>query len=204
MNLPMEALALQAGDIVFIAIANPLYRRVGAATGSRATHVGIVFADGAGGWTVAESTIPVAKYTPLPDFLARSDRGWSAVRRLKGGLTAAQVQSLRAECDSRLGIFYHTGFRLDSRRQFCSKLVYESFLSATGIEVGAVQTFSDLLRQRPQTSLWFWRLWFFGLVPWSRRTVTPASQVTSPLLEAVFDSDPGPPGTLQRTDRASR
>ena len=46
MNGPLP---LKSGDIVFVARPSPLYRRVARATGSRASHVGIVFEDGQGG-----------------------------------------------------------------------------------------------------------------------------------------------------------
>lgn len=181
-------LKLASGDLIFLSIPTPLYRKVAAATGSPASHVGIVFRKDSQRWMVAESTIPFAKYTPLDQFLARSDQGWFAVRRLKGGLSGEQVHALREECDQRMGKLYHLGFRYDSKRQFCSKLVYDAYKAALGIEVGSLQPFGELLHQRPSVSLWFWRLWFLGRIPWSRRTVTPASQLQSPLLETITTS----------------
>src|SRR5215472_6567720 len=155
-------LPLRAGDLIFTSIPNPLYRRVARATGSPASHVGVVFADPAHGWIVAESTFPFAKYSALEKFVARSDSGWFTVRRLKGGLRPAQVEALRRECDARMGMLYHLGFRYASSRQFCSKLVYDAYLAATGMRIGELESFSTLLQRRPQTSQMFWRFWFFG------------------------------------------
>jgi hypothetical protein len=188
MPASLEDLSLEPGDIVFISIPNALYRRVALATGSPASHVGIAFFDESSGWMIAESTIPFAKYTPLKKFLARSDRGWFSVRRLKGGLTRDQVGALRRECDARMGKLYHLGFRYASRRQFCSKFVYDAYLAAVGVEVGSLESFEDLLRKRPDSALGFWRLWFFGAIPWSRLTVTPASQINSPALITITNS----------------
>src|SRR5215831_1477052 len=164
-------LPLQAGDLIFTSIPNPLYRRVALATGSHASHVGILFPDPAHGWVVAESTFPFAKYSPLEKFVARSDAGWFTVRRLKGGVSAAQVEALRRECDARMGSLYHLGFRYESSRQFCSKLVYDAYLAATGVRIGELESFSTMLKHRPQTPQTFWRFWFFGFIPWSRLTV---------------------------------
>jgi cell wall-associated NlpC family hydrolase len=185
---PMTALdhLLQAGDIVFINVDDPLYRRVGLATGSKATHVGIAFPDDRHGWIVAESTIPLSKYTPLDRFVCRTANGWVAVRRVRGGLTTAQAQALRRACDARMGRFYHLGFNYDSRRLFCSKLVYDAYRAALGIEVGARESLEHMLKERPDTPLAFWRLWFLGSIPWTRQTVTPASQLNSEKLDRVY------------------
>ena len=58
---------------------------------------------------------------------------------------------------------------------------------ATGTQVGEVETFATLLTRRPQTDLGFWRVWYFGQIPWQRETVTPASLLRSPELMPVFD-----------------
>lgn len=183
----IENLSLQSGDLIFIAIPNKLYRRVALATGSRASHVGIVFFDETKGWLVAESTIPFSKYTPLDKFLHRSDQGWLQIRRLKGGLTKEQVKALKEACDARMGKLYHLGFRYESPRQFCSKLVYEVYRCAIGVQVGRLEQFGELLKNNPDVPLAFWRTWFFGFIPWLRLTVTPASQINSPVLEAVYE-----------------
>lgn len=185
---------LQSGDIVFISVVNPPFGQVARDTGSPATHVGVIFAApaegerGQGGWLVAESTIPWSRYTPLDRFLARSHRGWHAIRRVRGGLSGAQVMALRRACDARMGLWYHFGFRYDSPRQFCSKFVHEVFREAAGIEVGRIESFGDLFRRYPRTALWFWRLWFLGRIPWRQRTITPASQMLSPALDTVLTS----------------
>lgn len=179
---------LQAGDLLFTSIPNFLYRRVAKATGSLASHVGIVFHDSDAGWLVAESAVPIVKYTPLADFIARSDKGWLVVRRLRGGLSAGQVEALRRECDARMGKLYHLGFHFFSSRQFCSKFVYETYRAAVGIEIGTLESFRTLLSRHPETPLLFWRLWFLGRIPWSRLTVTPASQITSDKLDTVWEA----------------
>lgn len=187
MNIP-----LNPGDLIFTSIPNPIYRRIAAATGSKASHVGIAFLDPKAGWVVAESAVPFVKYSTLDNFLSRTDNGWFTVRRVKGGLTSQQVEALRKACDAKMGKLYHLGFKYESPRQFCSKFVYDAYRTATGIEVGRLESFSELLQKQPKTSLWFWRLWFFGAIPWSRITVTPASQMESTALDTVLESPPPP------------
>lgn len=179
---------LESGDVLFTSISNFLYRRVAQATGSKTSHVGIAFHDPDAGWLVAESAVPTVRYSPLADFIARSDKGWLVVRRMRGGLSTDQVESLRNECDRRMGKLYHLGFHYGSSRQFCSKFVFETYLAALGVEVGTVESFHTLLTSLPDTPLLFWRLWFLGRIPWSRLTVTPASQLRSERLETIWES----------------
>lgn len=177
---------LQPGDLVFISVINPLFRHVAVVTKSKATHVGIAFHDELNGWMIAESTVPVAKFTPLDKFLARSQNSWVAVRRLRMGLSSEQLKQLRVACDVRMGTMYELGFRYDSPRLFCSKLAYDAYLEATGIEIGLLEPFSDLLKKYPDQALRFWQFWFFGHIPWSRQTVTPASQLHSDAVAVVY------------------
>ena len=84
-------------------------------------------------------------------------------------------------------MFYDTGFDAHSHRQFCSRYVREVLLQAVGVEVGRVETFQALLASAPQADVGFWRVWYFGSIPWQRETVTPASVLRTPGLAAVFD-----------------
>ncbi len=96
-----------------------------------------------------------------------------------------------AAAQRRLGIFYDTGFDLHSGRQFCSRYASEVLAEATGVQVGEVETFATLLAHRPEVDLGFWRLWYFGRIPWARETVTPASMLRSPEVRTIFDGVAG-------------
>lgn len=166
---------LQAGDVIGTAVVNPLYGQVSRATGSRVSHVGIVFPAANGGWEVAESKFPVVTFTPLEDFILRSQQDWFCVRRPRHALSPDETVRLRDACERRRGIPYDAWFRFDGRLQYCSKLVYQAFDEATGLRVGELTTFGELRRQLPDVPLAFWRLWYGGRIPWQTRTVTPAS-----------------------------
>ncbi|MCX7087069.1 MAG: YiiX/YebB-like N1pC/P60 family cysteine hydrolase [Methylococcales bacterium] len=184
---PVESL-LESGDILFTSIPNFLYRRVAQLTGSPTSHVGIAFYDTEAGWLVAESAVPTVRYSPIANFISRSDKGWLVVRRMPGGLSLDQVTALRKECDIRMGKLYHLGFHYLSSRQFCSKFVYDTYLTTFGIKIGVLESFRTLLNSQPDTPLLFWRLWFLGRIPWGRLTVTPASQMRSDKLTTVWES----------------
>lgn len=176
---------LREGDILFISINAFLYKQVAQGTGSWCSHVGFVVRE-QGEWYVLESAVPVVKRSLLRKYLARTCNNEVAIRRLKSGVSAMQVERLKAEAQKRMGTFYHLGFRFDSKRQFCSKFVHECFRDALGVRLGKVETLQGLLEQNPRASVGFWRAWYFGFIPWQRRTLTPASQLADDALETVF------------------
>ncbi len=181
---------LQVGDIVFIRVANFLYRRVAEATLSWTSHVGMVHHRKNGVWMIAESAVPRSRYCSLPRFIRRSQDGMVSIKRLRESPDAAAQTRLAAAAASRMGLWYHLGFKLDSKMQFCSKFVHEVYREALGVDVGTVETFRQLLSKDPSKPLTFWRCWFLGRIPWDRRTVTPGSQYESPLLTTVYENVP--------------
>lgn len=191
---PALATALNVGDLVFIRVRAKPFREVAAATGSWTNHVGIVVDTHGDEPLIGESTFPFSRFTPLSRFVARSEYQRIAAGRLSRALTHAEQNQVRVAARRRTGIFYDTGFNLFSRRQFCSRYVREVLGEATGVEVGEVQSFGDLYGQymhnapRSGAPLNFWKLWFFGRIPWKRKTVTPASLLCSPHVHLFFDS----------------
>lgn len=178
---------LQIGDVVFIRIPVLCFRKVADTTLSWTNHVGIVVGQENGEWMVAESCVPVARKRRFNDFVARSEGGRYTVRRLPTPLSAAQKARLQAAAERRLGRLYHTGFALHARRQFCSKFVHEVLQEACDVRVGKIETFAELLGRNPVAPLGFWRMWYFGRIPWQRETITPASQLECSRLDTVIE-----------------
>lgn len=179
---------LRIGDMVFIRVPARPFREVASATNSWTNHVGVVVDDRGDEPLIAESTFPLSRTTSLSRFLKRSEQGRCAVARLTRPLTDTQREALRNAAGHRLGRFYDTGFNLASRRQFCSRFVREVIDEGTNIQVGKVETFATLLQDNADPNLAFWRLWFFGRIPWQRRTVTPESLLQSSQVSIIFDS----------------
>ena len=141
-----------------------------------------------GSFVVAESKVPRSTYSDFRSFVNRSEGGRLEVRRLKGGLESEQLLKLQKEAETRMGLWYHFRFNYDSKKQFCSKFAYDVYRHALGVEVGQIETFTELLHRNPQTPMGFWKLWFFGRIPMGQRTVTPASQLESDKLETVYSN----------------
>jgi hypothetical protein len=179
---------LQDGDLIFIRQANPIFRRVAETTRSWETHVGILFSDPNGTWRVAESRFPLSKFTRLERFIARAEHGRVYITRLQAGLSLAEKQRLRRAARARMRRWYDLGFNYDSPRLYCSKLVFDVYREVTGVPVGSLTTFRQLLADNPQAPMGFWRMWFFGRIPWERRCVTTTSEMKSPEFCPVYDS----------------
>lgn len=187
LSAPHLASQLEVGDLVFIRIDALPFRKIADSTRSLTNHVGVVLDAGGGRAVIGESRFPLSGRTSLARFIARSSGRRVAVARLLQAPNAVQRARITAAARTRRGVFYDTGFNLESRRQFCSRYAREVLLEATGTEVGQVESFSTLLARNPEADLSFWRAWYFGRIPWSRRTVTPASLLESPQVRTVFD-----------------
>jgi hypothetical protein len=181
------AATLCVGDLVFIRIRIPPFTAIASATGTWTNHVGIVVDFNDRGPVIAESRIPLSRFTPLSMYLRRSEAGRVAILRLPRRLTPDESKRVRAAAHSRLRRLYDTGFNVDSRRQFCSKFVREVLEDACGKSLGAISTFGELLTRHPESNLRLWKLWYFGRIPWSRRTITPGSLYFDPALQIAFD-----------------
>lgn len=178
---------LQIGDVVFIRIDNFIFNNVATATLSWVNHVGVIVGFKNNEYWVAESTIPFSKITSLSKFINRSKESSFAIARLKQPLSNEQKRTIVLASKTRMSIFYDTGFNFNSRGQFCSRFVYEVIKEATNIKVGDVENFQKLLLKNPEYGLRFWKIWFFGFIPWKRLTVTPASQFESKQLDLIYD-----------------
>lgn len=180
---------LEVGDLLFIRVSALPFKKVASATLSWTNHVGVVIVPQTPEHEaqIAESTFPYSKTTALSHFVARSEGGRVQVSRLKNALSESQKTAVQAAAQKRLGIFYDTGFNLHSKRQFCSRYVREVMKEASGINIGETENFTSLLSHNPELDLSFWRIWYFGSIPWQRITISPASLMRSPALHSQFD-----------------
>ena len=192
LQAPYESVAqleksLAVGDVLFIQVRPLPFKKVSEVTQSWTNHVGIVVDVTNKGPVIAESTFPFSRTITLPRFVRRSQNGRIAVARLDRPLSDVERLALKQASHKHLGIFYDTGFNLESSRQFCSRFVRELLQEVTGETVGEIETFGTLLQSAHDVDLTFWRAWYFGKIPGERKTVTPASVLLSPRLRSVFD-----------------
>jgi len=177
------------GDLVFTRIGGPVFTRVAATTESWTSHVGIIVDYRHGDWMVAESGVPVVRETPLREFIGHSVNQEFSIQRLRREPTGEEKALMLKFADAQMGRVYSLGFDLQSKKTFCSKFVHDVVYASTRQSIGEVETFDHLLHRNPAAPLAFWRVWFLGSIPWQRMTITPASELNSPLLKLVVKNN---------------
>ncbi len=188
-NFQQLASELEVGDVVFIHVSALPFEKISSTTDSWTNHVGIVVDVSDKEPVIGESRVPFSGTTTLSRFVGRSDAGRVEVRRLNTPLTVQQKNNVLLAAKKRSRILYDTGFNLHSNRQFCSRYVREILEEATGISAGKVENFKTLLKNNPNTDLKFWKIWYFGKIPWERETVSPGSLLKSEAMYTLFDGN---------------
>lgn len=183
--------SLRVGDIVFNHIDTLVFRKVAEDTNGWANHVGIIIDVSGKEPTVAESKFPFSTTMPLSRFIKRSKNGRVEIKRFVQPLSEDEQEKIKAAARSKLGVFYDTGFNLHSKKQFCSRFVYEVVSEATGRKLGDIETLAELFKSNPDADITFWKFCYFGMIPWKRETVTPASQLVSDKLYTVLSGQNG-------------
>lgn len=183
-SLRVQASPYQDGDIVFHESLSNQSKAIQEATGSRWSHVGIIFQE-RGRWLVAEAVGPV-RYTSLAKFIARGKKHEFRIYRLPG-LTPDQKSELRNQADKFKGRGYDIYFEWSDNLIYCSEFVYKVFKAATGVDIGVIQKFRDLKLDGPFAR----RLIQLRLTDKGRalnldeEIVTPASQISDSKLSLV-------------------
>jgi hypothetical protein len=178
----------QEGDLIFLDMDSVIFEQVAVATQTWTSHVGIAVFDE--GWQVVESALLVSRKSSLCKYLARTEDGRFAVRRLNSYISPHKMIELKDYLSEQMGVPYDTGFDYDEADSlFCSKLVYNAFADVLNVEVGEIKTLQMIFDENPNGSLTFWKWWFLGSIPWDRRTVTPKDQLIDDDFWTVLQSD---------------
>jgi hypothetical protein len=182
------------GDIVYIQRRNYLNYILFKIMNSHATHPSLIL-EKDGKLMVAESITPVSRWTDLCEFVNSGHKGLFSVKRVRGLEVSRELSlAMTKAADRRMGVPYDLSFKLSSKKQFCSKFVYEVYKETTGIQVGKLQNFRELLAQYKTNSPTavsllevVIRAFNRGEVPWDEDTIAPASQYFDSNLELVIE-----------------
>ena len=159
---------------------SPLIDAIEGATASPYSHCGILHWNGSG-WEVLEAVQSVTS-TPLAEWIARSRDGNYAVFRLTKEHQAKIGQFIRA-ARSYEGRPYDIRYDFDDDSIYCSELVYKAFRTATGEELGRVQTLGELDWRPYEGTI---RQLESGTLPLDRRMITPRAVSEAIPLRRVF------------------
>ncbi|MGO4291241.1 YiiX family permuted papain-like enzyme [Chitinophaga sp. RAB17] len=177
---------VREGDIIFQVSQSGLSTAIQLATHSKYSHCGIIFKRDDDQWYVYEALQPV-RYTPLREWIARGKKGHYVVKRLKDAATAitpAVIRKMKAAGKSFNGKDYDFYFGWSDERIYCSELVWKIYKSATGLEIGTLQTLKefDLSSTAVKQQM---KAIYGDHIPLDEKIISPVSMFESPLLEAI-------------------
>ena len=135
---------IMEGDIIFQASLSSQSKAIQLATGSKYSHVGIIYKN-KGKYYVYEAIQPIVN-TPLQKWIDRGEKGHYAIKRLKNAdaiLTTETLSRMKQYGSKFLGRDYDLYFEWTDERLYCSELVWKIYKNATGIEIGKLSKLSD-------------------------------------------------------------
>ena len=169
------------GDLVFQESRSAQSAIIAEVTGSRWTHVGVVF-DRRGELWVLEAVQPV-RWTRFDRWRDRGVDGDYVFRRPRRALSVVELRALRRAGERHLGRRYDARFEWSDRRMYCSELAWKMYERALGLELVAPSRWSELDLGPGAIALARRRLG--RLPPPHARVVTPAA-----LLDSAHLFDP--------------
>lgn len=176
------------GDLIFQESTSRQSEAIKLLTGSRYTHMGIVYVDRKRAY-VYEAVGPV-KATPLDEWIARGKGGHFVAKRLKNAdevLTQGTVAEMKKVGDRFRGQPYDLQFLWSDDRLYCSELVWKIYRRGAGVEIGKPQVFGDFDLDDPRVQKLVEER-FGGDAPEQEKVITPAAMFGSRLLLPVFEN----------------
>jgi hypothetical protein len=187
-----EEAAFKTGDLVFHTSLSSQSQAIQIATKSKYSHCGIVF-EKEGVFYVYEAVQPV-KVTPLDEWIARGDKGYYTLRRLKDAqivLTPEAQGKLEAEAKKFLGKNYDLNFDWSDDKIYCSELIWKVYDRALGIQIGELQKLGEFDLNFPQAkALVKVRYGGINKFPFKEDVISPVGIFNSELLETIKDTYP--------------
>jgi uncharacterized protein YycO len=177
---------IQEGDIIFQVSESGLSTAIQLATHSKYSHCGIIFKGDDDQWYVYEAVQPV-RYTPLPKWIARGKKGHYVIKRLKAAstvLTPAVITKMKAAGKPFNGKDYDFYFGWSDERIYCSELVWKIYKTATGLEIGKLQTLKEFDLSSPAVKQQMKKI-YGDHIPLDEKIISPVSMFESPLLVTV-------------------
>lgn len=173
------------GDVIFQASRSSQSRAIQLATGSRYSHMGIIFIL-QGKPVVLEAVQPV-KITPFAEWVRRGEKGHYVVKRLKNAdqvLTPPVLKKMKDLGMSFLGRNYDLVFGWSDERIYCSELVWKVYQRVAGIEIGSLQLLGDFELSHPEVRKKL-RERYGDKLPLDEPVISPAAMFGSSLLQTV-------------------
>lgn len=130
------------GDVIFQESRSAQSVAIKQASGSRYTHMGMVFGAGTDEVYVLEAVQPVRR-TPLRKWIARGHDGHFVVMRLRDA-ALMDVDALKRAAEAFIGRDYDLTFDWSDERMYCSEIVWKAHERALHVRLGEPQPWRAL------------------------------------------------------------
>lgn len=133
------------GDIIFHTSGSQQSKAIQLATGSKYSHVGVIYKREDGTLWVLEAVQPVSS-SSFNSFVSRGANGHYVVKRLanrENVFTKEKLEKFKKEGFQHIGKSYDIYFNWSDKELYCSELVYKMYKNAAGIELGELKKLKD-------------------------------------------------------------
>ncbi len=178
---------LRDGDLVFQTSVSAQSVAVQIATGSRYSHVGMVYVKD-DEFYVYEAAETV-RLTPWKEWVEKGEDKMYAVKRLSDEslLAADAIAALKDATSEHFGKGYDLYFGWDDELIYCSELVYKVYHDGLGIEIGRLEKLSDLNLEHPVVKAKL-KERYGDQIPYDMEVVSPGSIFDSNKLKLVYSN----------------
>lgn len=176
------------GDLIFQESQSSQAEALFQATGSRYTHMGIIFFQNNEPF-VYEAVQPVS-VTTLNKWIKRGKNSHYTVKRLKNRdklLARETLEKMRIIGKGFLNKNYDNLFEWSDQSIYCSELVWKIYKRGAGIEIGELQKFKDFKLNKPAVKALIKKR-YGNKISENELVVSPVSMFDSALLETVYTS----------------
>lgn len=134
---------------------------------------------------IIEAWTPIAKKTPLSEFLSRDDGKYIQLRLKPEYRDKISMDDVINVAKSYIGKDYDYKFEENEDKIYCSELVYKAYEKGANIPVGKIQKISDFDKKYAKG---YWTEHFHGKIPWERRVISPAGLLMTNKFDVVFSN----------------
>jgi len=177
---------VQVGDIVFQVSNSPQSQAIQLATGSKYTHMGIIYLK-KGKPHVFEAIQPVT-FTPLDEWIRRGQQQHVVIKRLRhtdSVLNAKNSQAMYDAIKQHMNKNYDFHFAWDDNKMYCSELVWKVYQQAFNIKLARLRQMRDFDLSHPIVKQAL--LERYGQhIPLGEYVIAPSDIFASELLETVY------------------
>ena len=184
-----KSIEFKEGDLIFQSSMSGQSQAIQLATGSKYSHVGILFKEN-NEMMVYEAVQPVCA-TPIAQWIDRGDNDHFVVKRLVGAdsiLNRETIGQMKSYARNNLGKNYDIYFEWSDERIYCSELVWKIFKDATDLEIGKLQRLEEFDFSHPLVKETAEER-YGSEIPKDEMAISPREMFNCDLLELVISAN---------------